>query len=253
MTNNIENILTKAGLTLEQSKIYFFLVEHGITNAKVISMRTKIGRTLTYKVLDQLIDKELVEKRDDIGKISVFVPLHPQKIKDDLSNSINQTKIVSDNFSSIFNGLVSQYNTLLGKPNVKYLEGVSGIEEIYNDILDTGTDILVVSSPLEENLKNVLPIIRKQLTKQAERNIHTKAITQVVKYEIENLYEDDQKNLINRKQVDINKLHIPSQIIVWGEKVAITNFKENIITIVIDSKYITNTFINIFNFIWAQI
>jgi sugar-specific transcriptional regulator TrmB len=252
MTNNIENILSKTGLTPEQSKIYFFLVENGITNAKVISMRTKVGRTLTYKVLDQLIDKELVEKRDRVGKVSIFAPLHPQKIKDELNNSINQSKIAADNFSSVFNGLVSQYNTLLGKPNVKYLEGISGIEEVYNDILDTGQDISVISSSIEENRKDVLSIIREQIKKQIEKGIKVKAITQMVDHEIATPVEEDKINLIVRKQISADKLNIPAQIIIWGDKVAITNFKEQIITVVIDSKYIKETFVTIFNFIWSR-
>lgn len=252
MTNNIENILNKAGLSPEQAKIYLFLIENGMTNAKVISVRTKIGRTLTYKVLDQLMDLELVEKRDNVGKVSMFVPLHPQKIKDRLNNFINQSKIASDNLSAIFGTVVSQYNTLLGKPNVNYFEGVEGIKEIYNDILDIGKDILVISSSTEDNRSEILPIIREQIKKQVERNIHVRAITQIVEYEIATQIEEDSKNLINRKQISKEKLNIPSQIIIWGDKVAITNFKENIITVVMDSKYIRDTFTVIFEFIWSR-
>jgi len=253
MTNNIENILSKAGLTKEQAKIYIFLVENGMTNAKVISTRTRIGRTLTYKIIDQLIRLELVEKCDDIGKVSIFSPLHPQKIKDNLNNSISQSNVAADNLSSVFNTLVSQYNTLLGKPNVKYFEGIAGIKEVYKDILDVGTDILVISSSVEENRKDVLPIIREQIKYQVEKDIHVKAITQIVSHEIAKLAEEDKSNLILRKEVSAEKLNIPSQIIIWGDKVAITNFRENIITIIIDSKYIKDTFVVLFNFIWMQI
>jgi sugar-specific transcriptional regulator TrmB len=252
MTNNLESILDKAGLTPEQARVYLFLIENGMTNAKVISHRTKIGRTLTYKVLDQLISLELVEKRDDVGKVSIFVPLHPQKIKDNLENSISQSKIASANLSSVFNTLVSQYNTLLGRPNVKYFEGITGIQEVYSDILDTGKDIMVISSAIEENRREILPLIREQIRKQVERNIHVKAITQLVEHEIATPIEEDKMNLIERKLVNVQKLNIPSQIIIWGDKVAITNFKEHIITIIMDSKYIKDTFVILFNSFWEK-
>lgn len=252
MTNNIEDILSKAGLTQEQSKVYLFLIENGMTNAKVISSRTKIGRTLTYKILDQLIVLELVEKRDSAGKVSLFVPLHPQKIKDRLNDLINQSKIASDNLSAIFGSVVSQYNILLGKPNVRYYEGVDGIKEIYTDILDTGKDILIISSSAKDNRCEILPLIRDQIKKQVERNIHVKAITQIVEHEIATPTNDDFKNLITRKQINQEKLSIPSQIIIWGDKVAITNFKESIITVIIDSKYIRDTFSVLFDFIWSR-
>lgn len=68
-----EKILIDTGLSLPQAKIYLFLIGNGLAPAKVISNKTGIGRALTYKVLNELIDIQLVEERNDIRKISLLV------------------------------------------------------------------------------------------------------------------------------------------------------------------------------------
>lgn len=46
------------------------------------------------------------------------------------------------------------------------------------------------------------------------------------------------------------KLNIPAQVIVYGDKVAITNFKESMITVAVESKYIAETFRLMFEYMW---
>ena len=69
-----EDILTKGGLTPEQAKIYLCLLRSGLMPVKVISVKTGLGRSLTYKILNQLISLGAVEQRDNIAKITYFYP-----------------------------------------------------------------------------------------------------------------------------------------------------------------------------------
>jgi sugar-specific transcriptional regulator TrmB len=147
MTNINEKILTDSGLTQDQAKIYLFLLENGMANAKSISLKTGLGRALTYKVIDQLIASNLVEKRD-VGKIARFFPSHPQAIKSMAETRKRESAAASESLNTVFGSLASSYNMLLGKPNIQFHEGVEGIERIYEDILETGQDIFLISSPL---------------------------------------------------------------------------------------------------------
>src|SRR3989338_1372913 len=84
----------------------------------------------------------------------------------------------------------------------------------------------------------VLNIIRGQIKKQAAQNIKTRAITHYgAGHAVAFPEEDDEKYLISRKKLPAEKLNIPAQIIVYGDKVAITNFKESLITVLVESKY----------------
>jgi len=249
MTNINENVLIDAGLSDEQARVYLFLLENGMTNAKVISTKTQIGRALTYKIIDQLIAMGLIEKRD-VGKIALFFPSHPQAIKNLAEKRRQESSVAYESLNSVFGSLASSYNMLLGKPNVQFYEGVDGMKRIYDDILETGQDVFLVSSPIEEGREKVLHLIKEQIEKQVARNIKTKAITPLGNQKTATAITDDEKYLITRKEIPAEKLHIPAQIIIYGDKVAITNFKEGIISVVIDSKYIHETFRKMFDYIW---
>ena len=47
-------------------------------------------------------------------------------------------------------------------------------------------------------------------------------------------------------------MNIPAQVIVFGDKVAITNFKESIVTVLVESKYIAETFQIMFEYMWEK-
>ena len=70
-----EKILEGAGLSVEQAKVYLYLLETGLAPAKNIATKTGLGRALVYKLLDQLVLFGLAQKREDIGKIARFFPV----------------------------------------------------------------------------------------------------------------------------------------------------------------------------------
>ncbi len=246
-----EKILVDCGLSLDQAKIYVHLLSNGFSSAKSISSKTGIGRALTYKIIDQLIDLDLIEKREDIGKIALFLPKHPRNIKNMVEVKKQSLNHAFSDFNTIFGSLSSEFNALFGKPNIQFYEGVGGVEKVHSEILEIGQDILVMSSPIKEGRQEILHLIKEQIEKQVAQNIRTKAIAPHSDIQsVATPIEEDEKYLITRKKVPTEKLNIPAQIIIYGDKVSITNFKETILTIVIESKYISETFRIMFDYIW---
>ncbi len=246
-----EKILTDCGLTSEQAKIYTYLLGNGLTPAKQIALKTGVGRALTYKVIEQLTSLDLVEKRDNIGKIALFLPKHPRNLRDMVEKKKQGLNHAFTDLTTIFGTLSSEFNALLGKPNIQFYEGIEGIQKVHEDILEISQDILVISSPIDEGRQEVLHLIKEQIEKQVAKNIKTKAIAQHKDgQKVATPIHEDEKYLITRKKVPLEKLNIPAQIILYGDKVAITNFKEGIVTVVIESKYITETFRVMFDYIW---
>lgn len=249
-----EKIIIGAGLTKEQARIYLFLLENGLTPAKGIASKTGIGRALTYKILEQLIDLELAEKREDIGKVTLFFPTHPKRIKELVVARKERAVEASEAFEHSFGLLASSFNLLSGKPNIQFFEGVEGLQRVYDDILETNQHIRVISSPIHHGKQEALHLIREQIIKQAVQKIQTKAITPHAEGQTETTtpVSEDKKYLITRKIVPAEKLNIPAQVIVYGDKVAITNFREDVITVVIESKYIAETFRLMFEYMWER-
>lgn len=246
-----EKILIDAGLSKEQAKIYLFLLKNGLAPAKVIASKTGTGRALAYKVLEQLIKLGLAEKREDIGKVALFFPAHPKRIKELVAARKERALEASEALERSFGLLTSSFNLLSSKPNIQFFEGVTGLQRVYGDILEEGKDIRVISSPVEDR-REVLHLIREQIEKQAAKNIRTRSINPHGAHEPATPVTEDEKYLITRKHVPEEHLHIPAQIIIYGDRVAITNFRENIITVAIESKYIAETFRLMFEYIWEK-
>ena len=84
--DNIE-ALTKAGLTVMQSKVYLALIDLGHAKIPEISKLSQINRSNIYKLLRGLEDLELIEK--DVGRHTSYCPI-PLEIA--LSILINRKK-----------------------------------------------------------------------------------------------------------------------------------------------------------------
>ena len=252
MTLVDEKVLESAGLTTEQARVYLVLLESGLSPARHIASKTNLGRALTYKILGQLLTLQLAEKKKFSGRAALFAPNHPERLKTLLEERKKGLEQMGFALQTAFGSLTSAFNLLRGKPNVQFFEGVEGLKKIYDDILDTNQEIRVISSPIEEGRKEILHLIREQIKKQVALNIKTKAITPLGKQEIATPVTEDEKYLITRKIVPKEELHIPAQIIIFGDKVAITNFRETIINVLIESKYVAETFRIMFEYMWNK-
>jgi hypothetical protein len=55
---------------------------------------------------------------------------------------------------------------------------------------------------------------------------------------------------ITRKVVPLEKLELPSQVIIYNNTVSITSLKKEIVTTVIENEDIAQTFKKIFDYLW---
>jgi sugar-specific transcriptional regulator TrmB len=252
MTIIDEKTLVNLGLTHEQVKIYLFLLNNGISNAKNIALKTGLGRPLVYKVLDQLKALKLVDFRENIGKITLFQPNHPSILK----SYIQEKKSQLDNSIKIFDKhyglLASKFNVLTGKPNIIFMEGLNGLQEMYDDILNEGQNIRLIRSLLDHKDPKVASILRTHIDKQAKKGIKVDMVGPP-RYELttEEMRKKDEARLVTRKVMPENFL-IPSQVIIYGNKVAITDFKGEIITTIIENPDVRETFEKMFDFMFQN-
>ena len=60
ISNSVQEILKKLGLTKNESKVYIYLNKNGSTKAKIIAQNQEIPRTQTYHLLNELRNKGIV-------------------------------------------------------------------------------------------------------------------------------------------------------------------------------------------------
>jgi len=242
--------LEKIGLSPEQSLIYQALLEKGILPARKISLFSGVGRAMTYKALEQLIELGLVKRHETKGTVAQFEPENPRSIEKILENKENQIQQAQNALGGILGGMVSDFNLLSGKPNVQFFEGISGLEKLYGMINQEKKDILLIRSPLDDDFPEIQSLVIAQVVKQAQRGIHTRAITPFQESTKKTFLEDDAKNLVERRIIEPNTLNLPSQIIIFGNYVAITSFGNTLVTTIISDELVAKTMNSLFEYVW---
>ncbi len=92
ISNSIQEILQKLGLTQNESKVYLYLNKNGSKKAKEIAQNQKIPRTQTYHLLTALQNKGIVVVISD--RITKFEVIELEKVLDILIN--NELKRIED-------------------------------------------------------------------------------------------------------------------------------------------------------------
>ncbi len=144
--------LSAAGLTREQAIVYEALIKLPhvpvSTLAKALTHPHTLSRPLIYKVLDELVQLNLIEKTDSPGKVASFAPKHPTGVLSLLEAQKKQLEQAQSQCAPVVESLTSLFNLSSGKPGVQYFEGKDGLWELLLDSL-RATEEIVTYADLE--------------------------------------------------------------------------------------------------------
>lgn len=126
-TMDIQDKLKQIGLNKSEITIYLYLLESGISSVQNVSRGTNITRTNCYYVFNELIEKGLVYKVVDNGKI-MYVANGP----DSLLVSLSRQK---DIINQILPDLKGLYTVNKNKPKITYFNGLDEVKKIYTNSL----------------------------------------------------------------------------------------------------------------------
>lgn len=255
MTNNNKNsiygeFLQGAGLTAEQGHIYEILLKNGVLPARKISLLSNMKRGLCYKVIDQLLAIGLIERIDK--KVALFSPVHPQKLTETLEKRRESLQLAEQSLKTVLGSMVSDYNLYSGRPNVRFYEGLEGIDILYEDILLEKKPLKLIRSPFDDKGPELAAKVDKQLKRQLEAGIETRAITPHEPDSEKTMKIEDASRGVMRVLLPKEKLTIPAQIIIYGDKIAMTSYGEFMVTTILQNPDIKTTFDALFEILWAE-
>lgn len=237
------------GLTTDQWIIYKYLLDTGFSNVRKLSIRTGVNRTLTYRILEQLIKLNLVEKIEKKGSVTFFYPKNPSNIITVLERKEEELNQLKNEFHQTLPKLISSFNLLEGKPSVHFFEGIEGLQKLYEEILLESEPIKLLRSSKDISDEDIKKVVLEQIKRQTKKGI---AVELLGPYNPTATKEFDNENNITRRFLAPEDLTVPAQIIIFGTKVGITSFGDNMITTIIDSKPIYQTFTQIFSLLWKN-
>ena len=250
-TTTYEPHLVQAGLSPEQARIYESLVERGPSLASDAARRAGISRTLGYKVLGELSLLGLVEKKDEPGKVALFIAAHPLKLKEIVERREREAKDARTVVDSIVGGLSSAYNLAGGKPGVEFFEGLKGIRHVIFDTLQS-KDTLRSYADIEAIGKYARDLNTEYVAERNRRKISKKMIvldTPGSRAYFGNRFPD----VTDIRLIKADEQPFHSVMHIYDNKVSyLTLSEERLMGIIITDAHIALTHRYLFDFTWAH-
>lgn len=226
--------LKQAGLTGNESKVYLELVKKGELSANQIAKNLGMDRTLTYTVLNHLIEKGqigyIIKENKKLFSISNPKSLiNPIKAKEilvlDLIKELNKIK-----------------TTKQQETQINVYEGKEGIRTLMRKIVKTRHFVSFGGTGRAYDLLHEIPAI----TKKAEK---TKASARVIMG-----LEYQEHEITKYKNIKVRFLNMKSEATttVFGDYVSIHLIKDKPIVIIIKNKDIADSYRNHFEVLWEK-
>ncbi len=227
--------LQEAGLTGNESKVYLELLKKGELSANQIARNISMDRTLTYTVLNHLIDKGFVSYVVKEGK-KRFSCSSPEN----LLNPVKKKEILIKDLIKELGNIkkVKQKET-----EIRVYEGREGIRVLARENLDEGHFDAFGSTGRMYDFLYEAPALGKELEKKGV----TGRIIMASKYK-EHEFVKKYKNL------DVKFLDVDSEATttIVNDKVMIHLIKGKPIVIIIKNKDIADSYRNYFEFLWKK-
>ena len=244
-------LLEQIGLTKNQASIYTTLLEHGPSSASIISRRTGIERALAYVNLGALVNLGLIS-RNNSKKVTEFRPNHPKILERLVLEKQAKCEVAQSSFDSVFFQLQQAFEIQSGQPGIRFFLGVDGIKKLYAEMNRAQPkEVHLIRSANVKKSDEMSAVIKDQVREQVKRKIKVYVISpsfDALKY----LIPKDKDRNTERRIIAAEVFETPSQILIYDNVVAITTYREPIITTVIKHQDIVITMLALFTYIWKQ-
>jgi sugar-specific transcriptional regulator TrmB len=239
----LKEILGKFGLTDNETKVYIKLLTIGESTASNLGKETGIERRTVYDVIQKLLEKGLISFIKENDK-KFYKVVNPLRIVDILNEKEENLRKIRQDFVKLIPNLEELIRKGEKQVDARILFGREGIKTMYMDEIKEGKTVYAICTTIdktEELLKNfLLRFTRERIRKK----INLKMLS--AKKEI--------KFLKKYKLVEVRSLPeeyaSPASLTIYRDKLGITLWADNPITVLIKNQEIANNFLNYFELMW---
>lgn len=224
-TDNLLGILEPFGLSQEESKIYLELLEKKISTALSLSRSLHIGRTKVYRILDKLIEKELVVQQLDTGGFK-FIANDPNQLSLLLAKKESELISLQKNLPKVIEMLQSKVDSGKSGSKILYYRGQEGLSQVNWNLLRAKGEFL----SYEVSTANAyLPHAEAEKLRQAivEKKIFIRTLTNKIHQEPYTEITELVKKWWQLKHIAPNILQIHSDIFIYNDVYAVCNYLDS--------------------------
>lgn len=244
----VELDLRELGFSMGEEKVYLALLKLGSSSTGNIAKEADVSRSKLYEILEKLARKGLVShfKRNNV---SYYNAARPERILDYLRAREEQLQHQYLNFEKI----LPLFDQIIGKKEIKKeaevfegIEGIKNVRETFLRNIKAGGVIYYFGNPLSGH-KHMLGYWDDFNKRRIQKKIWSWTI-----------YNQDAKEFgERRKKLPYTKVkYLPKKgsthawIEIYGDTLAITMKHETPMSIVINNKFVAESFKTYFDILW---
>jgi sugar-specific transcriptional regulator TrmB len=245
-----KTLLKKIGLGENEIEIYLALIKTGAQTVKQISEAARINRTTTYRYLESLAEKELIEwiigKRGQMARAT-----SPDNLNLFLKSRLNGLSDTKNALPSLVSELKKIQPVQKFATQIRYFEGEEGLKQMIWNTLKTkevlrSYSILgrreVINAKFEDDFEN----------EWVRRGLKDRLITNETKLDyIRDRMVANYKSAINMRIIPSSRFYITNDIAIYNNVVSIASLeKGNLVGVEIENEEIAKTQKSIFEIVW---
>lgn len=240
-------LLEDIGLSKVQATAYKSLIEHGSSTAPQVASYTGESRTNAYKILDKLCELGLAT-REDVAKKQHYTALSPASLEQLVQKQTAAAEQRERKLHGELPKLLDFYFTHSEQPSIRYFQGKKGMRAMYADQIKDKQPLYFIRSldDLDHFGKEELHKVRNLFP---ANNIPRYAIIQDVAapQAADNgpripIAESDRLMQLTRTWISEEDYNEPVEWTVYGNKLSIMSFGEDVSGIIIQNAQIAHAF-----------
>lgn len=246
----IQDVLQHLGLNAKERRFFLSCFKIGPASIPEITQHARIERSTAYLIAKKLIGLDLIEEDlKSYGK--KLIAAEPKKLLRILSAKQRTIQRKELELEERLSEIESLYQATDARPKVRVFEGNNGLLSVWGDILEKEQEILLWSNQETESLFFTPSLHEKFITERKRKNILIRVLA-VNNFKSKTLKSLDLKNLRETKLLPEN-VNFSAETYIYGDKIAIIDYKKDIIGIIIQSEPIAKTQRAIFEMTWNSL
>ncbi len=250
-TDNLNFLLKPFGLNSEESTIYLNLLESGTLSALKISRQINMARTKVYRILDNLIKKQLVVQEYNQNGFK-FKANHPSKLKQLITQKEIEISVLKESLPQTIDFLEKHINLNHPQSQILYYQGSDGLSQVNWNLLNAKKEFL----SYEVDTADVyLPHLEAEKLRQAliDKNITSRSLMN--KKSLQPFSQVKNRELFQQiRFIPPQILTIKSDIFIYNDIFTICHYLDNkdVFCLEIKNQFLIDMQKQIFENLWNQ-
>lgn len=244
---DIESILSKIGLHESGVKVYLACLQLGSATITEIAKAAGTKRPTTYLIVDDLIIKGFLSIQKK-GTKKYYYPEPPARL-------LQLMRFRTRELENLLPEMEALYNEPKQKPKIRIYEGKEAMQNIYQELYSyLGKKEEALFFTAIGDLQKYFPVALTQYIKQLRQKKNYR-IRELNKGDAEGVaYAKRMKGILGKNHylrlLDPSLQFSNTDNLIFGDKLVIFSFKQDIFVIVIESQDVADTYRAMFNAAW---